>query len=500
MQELGFGLTVIQVRTLAYRMANVAGRGHFFSKTKQIASKWWWAQFQSRYCLTLRVAENLSTYRASCSNPVLISDFYDKLEQLVGVLKIDPKRLKSHVWNVDETGLQYVVKPAKVVTELGKKYIYRRSYSEKGETQTLIGCICADGSWLPPTIIFKGIRWNDQLKKNCLPNTQVKLSERGWINSELFKQWFQFFIESVGGETRPLILLMDSHGAHISPEIIQLAIENKIFLLTFPSHTTHLLQPLDVAVYKSLKCEWAKCLNEYMRQHPHDKPNRYNFFEIFNPAFLQSMSHSNIFSAFRKTGIIPFNRESIPAEAIAPSQLTERNPVPVSTVLEEGQSNVSENVTLNHLSPNKKKAINNLLTLPSVPKTPSTKRKRTFNPAAKCLTPPDKMKHHNTSDEVGCSKSLNVSANQDQPSSSSSGVHKGRPTKKKTKKHVESDWTCSTCKGLYSEDVKIKNGAEWIQCSFCQETYHERCQNEIPIDVQDIYMCDICCVKEGSSE
>ena len=105
--------------------------------------------------------------------------------------------MSSHIWNVDETGLQYVVKSSKIVTEIGKKFIYKRCYSEKGETQTLLGCICADGSFLAPTIIFKGICWNYLLTKNSVPNTQVKLSEQGWINSDVFLEWFRFFVNSV---------------------------------------------------------------------------------------------------------------------------------------------------------------------------------------------------------------------------------------------------------------------------------------------------------------
>lgn len=292
MQELGFGLTVVQVRTVAFNLAEAADRAHFFNKEKRIASAWWWAHFRSRYNLTLRVPENLSAYRASCANPPLIAGFYDVLKKLYDKLKISEEQLKHRVWNVDETGLQYVIKGPKVVTSMGKKYIYRRTYSERGETQTMIGCICADGSWIPPTIIFKGVRWNDLLQKDCLPNTQVKLSTKGWINSDLFREWFQFFISSVS--VRPLILLMDSHGSHVTSEIIDLAVKSDIHLVTFPSHTTHLLQPLDVGVYKSLKSHWGKAMTDYIAAHPHDKPNRFNFFSIFNIPFVNSMSSTTI--------------------------------------------------------------------------------------------------------------------------------------------------------------------------------------------------------------
>lgn len=54
---------------------------------------------------------------------------------------------------------------------------------------------------------------------------------------------------------------MDSHTPHINPNVKSLAKENQIFLFTFPAHTRHLLQPLDVGVYKPLKSNWAYSLN-----------------------------------------------------------------------------------------------------------------------------------------------------------------------------------------------------------------------------------------------
>lgn len=220
--------------------------------------------------------------------------------------------------------MTYVVATGKVVTQVGKKYIYRRSYSERGETTTLVGCICANGTWIPPFIIFKGVRWNDNYKNDCLPNSRVHLSEKGWITKELFIDWFKYFVECTDHAPKPILLLMDSHGSHITPEVIDLARDNDIHILTFPAHTTHILQPLDVGVYKSLKTAWQKEIYDYMVAHPTEKPSKYNFYSIFNGAFIKAMSSKNIINSFRGCGIIPLNRDAIPKDKLAPSLLTER--------------------------------------------------------------------------------------------------------------------------------------------------------------------------------
>lgn len=53
-------------------------------------------------------------------------------------------------------------------------------------------------------------------------------------------------------------MIIDEHDSHISIEIIQDAIENNAILYCLLSHTTHILQPLDVAVYRPLKAHFSK--------------------------------------------------------------------------------------------------------------------------------------------------------------------------------------------------------------------------------------------------
>ena len=48
-------------------------------------------------------------------------------------------------------------------------------------------------------------------------------------------------------------------------ETIDLAVENKIYIICLPSYTTHLLQPLDVGIFKSVKKEWKEITATYYR-------------------------------------------------------------------------------------------------------------------------------------------------------------------------------------------------------------------------------------------
>ncbi len=76
------------------------------------------------------------------------------------------------------------------------------------------------------------------------------------MDSELFLKWLRHFIR-YAPEERPLILIMDQHETHVSKDVIMFCRGNKIELLCLPAHTTHILQPLDIAVFNPLKTAFS---------------------------------------------------------------------------------------------------------------------------------------------------------------------------------------------------------------------------------------------------
>ncbi|KAF2887426.1 hypothetical protein ILUMI_18747 [Ignelater luminosus] len=54
-------------------------------------------------------------------------------------------------------------------------------------------------------------------------------------------------VKITAGEERPVLLIYDSHTTHTSTQLIRLAQQNQVTVMKLPSHTTHLLQPLDKA-------------------------------------------------------------------------------------------------------------------------------------------------------------------------------------------------------------------------------------------------------------
>ncbi|KAJ4428488.1 hypothetical protein ANN_24525 [Periplaneta americana] len=102
-----------------------------------------------------------------------------------------------------------------------------------------------------------------------------------------------------------------------------LRIDNDVHIVTFPSHTTHLLQPLNVRVYRSLKEAWRKELSKLMVQNPGEKPDKYNFNAFLAVAYHEAFQATTVNNSFSKTGIFPLNRSKVSDEDITLSFVTE---------------------------------------------------------------------------------------------------------------------------------------------------------------------------------
>ena len=85
----------------------------------------------------------------------------------------------------------------------------------------------------------------------------------GWkVNSLL--DWFKLvFLEFVKKQYGPKILFLDGHASHISLDLIELARVNDVILFRLPAHTSHLLQPLVLGVFKIAKAVWRSIIQNF---------------------------------------------------------------------------------------------------------------------------------------------------------------------------------------------------------------------------------------------
>jgi len=106
--------------------------------------------------LKTRYTQSLKTCRANNVNPTTVNNFFDVLEEIIWEYKID----ESDVYNMDEKGVQLGVgKRVAAIIDQDQKEVYSLEDGNR-ELVTVIETVCADGTALPPSFIFKAARIN----------------------------------------------------------------------------------------------------------------------------------------------------------------------------------------------------------------------------------------------------------------------------------------------------------------------------------------------------
>ena len=164
-----------------------------------------------------------------------------------------------------QVSLRYIVKQRnKVIARWGQKVVWGLTSGERGCTHTLIIRGSASGYVFPPLMIYPRVRISESLKIGAPPCTMFASSPKGRINKDNFSRWMDFFVENIPSR-RPALLIYDGHASYIFMEVIEKAKQNDIHLLCLPSHSSHILQSLDVSVMSSLKSHFIRCAeNSYL--------------------------------------------------------------------------------------------------------------------------------------------------------------------------------------------------------------------------------------------
>lgn len=106
-------------------------------------------------------------------------------------------------------------------------------------------------------IIYPYKRLPREVAESVPDDWVIGLSDSGWINSEVFFEYmsnhFNNYLDAKNVQ-RPVILFVDGHRSHLSPEVSTFCSE-QIVLIALHPNSTHLLQPADVSVFRPLKAE-----------------------------------------------------------------------------------------------------------------------------------------------------------------------------------------------------------------------------------------------------
>lgn len=510
-----YGVTIKDLQCLAYQLAEKNKIKHSFNSGKMMAGKDWIKGFRKRHPeLSIRKPEATSTARAQAFNKPNVMKFYNLLQDVQAKHNFPPHR----VFNVDETGLTTVQsKSSKVFALKGRRQVGAMTSAERGVLSTFAICMSAGGSFVPPLVIFARKRMKPELTDGAPPGTVFSCFPTGWMQTEIFNDWYDHFLrhtKPTAGD--PVLLVLDGHYTHTKNVMfLEKAKQNHTTVLCLPPHCSHKLQPLDVSFMNPLNTFFVQAVEKYLRNNPGRAISQYQISSLFGEAYLRAAVPNTAINGFRSCGIVPLNPDVYGEADFAPSESTDRpmessvstaeeppTSPPLSTVEKPATSPPPiyiEEVTVEVSS---SPIISIDVDQPTVQCNEEATSSFNFSPTDILPVPKAQVQPiRKTGPKKGSSGILTTSPYIDELKKSRTKIPpQPKPRKKKSSRprtlfpetsaasdSVGNDSECFYCNEMYS---KSKSREGWIRCSECHKWAHDECAGVE--DDDDDFQCEIC--------
>ncbi|MDB5910656.1 MAG: transposase [Massilia sp.] len=296
---LGLPPTHAQVRTFVSRI--LATKGDLSPLGKR-----WVASFLRRNpVIKTQRSKSIDSKRVNGATTDIIRPWF-RLFEIPEVKAIKP----ANRWNMDEAGIMEGQGTNGLVLGSRQKVAIRRKQPGSRAWTSFVECISATGKHLPPLVIFKGQSVQQQwfpLDLAPYKPWQFTATEKGWITDSTAVEWLErVFIPGTKPATpEPRLLVVDGHGSHETTEFMWLCFQHNIRLLFLPPHTSHVLQPLDLAVFSALKTAYRKELGNLVNLTDSTAVGKRGFLNCYQRARLASLTGQNIRSGWKATGLWP---------------------------------------------------------------------------------------------------------------------------------------------------------------------------------------------------
>ena len=262
-----------------------------------------------------RKPQKLPVVRAKAANSEVLNHWFNTILLYPKLAELNLLDSPDSIYNVDEVGFPLSDGPRFVLARRGDKTPQSLLGGSGRENITVQVCGSVTGEILPPYIVYKGKKLMHDTTRGGPKGARYTVSLNGWMTTDTFLDWFEsVFLPSIPDRTKPTVLIVDGHSSHVAFQVRQLAVANNVTLLKLPPHTTHILQPLDVGLFKGAKEAWRGIVADHTRR------NRCNIRKSEFPGLLQILWKDGIKSNSLVSGFKKCGPQSVSPKATMPSE------------------------------------------------------------------------------------------------------------------------------------------------------------------------------------
>ena len=140
---------------------------------------------------------------------------------------------------------------------------------------TLVLTICQDNTHIESQLLWPTKHVPKELKPLRGYDIHIYRTGSGWQTRFSFERMMLKRIlpklirrrKKLGLKSTPILLLLDGHSSRLCPPVLHFARVNNIIILTFPAHTSHITQPLDLSPNGIFKRALRTAIASYIQKH-----------------------------------------------------------------------------------------------------------------------------------------------------------------------------------------------------------------------------------------
>ena len=263
---------LIELYSLANRPVSVSFlRQYIFEQFQICVSVGWYSKFLQRH--TSRIRKDIAIPQESLRLRLPIESAEEHVQNLKKYVNGIPTEL---IFNIDEVGCQKWAdrKKKKVIVSQRiptKKVFYSVKRSEK--RLTVVSAISMAGDVLVPLVISQRKTFAQELIDSGIREGEdfiFKHQKSAFINKEIFGDYIRDVVFPYIDELRKhkkfenemAVILCDNCSSHVDDVLYEEMAKRNIRFITFPPHSSHLFQPLDLVTFGIFKMKLKTITDE----------------------------------------------------------------------------------------------------------------------------------------------------------------------------------------------------------------------------------------------